>query len=237
MRGVANMPKVKSSRDEVLNHNLRMITEDRQRARELFLLILFEQGFGEVCIFPYSVLSAEVREYGMVVEDVLPYLIRKGFVEEVSEERYSNPVYPGPAFALTHEGLIEAEQLVAKRLGKQKEEVITKENVQTVIQHFNAPVGSVQTGNKSKAYVSQEIGLNVNELLPLISQLRREIERSDLSDKDDALEVIDALSEEVQKDEPRKGRLKAFLRQIGEFTSGTASNVIANIISKQIGLD
>lgn len=231
------MPKVKMSKDEVLNHNLRMISEDRQRSRELFLLILFEQGYGEVCIFPYSLLSEEVRQYGISVEDVLPYLIRKGFVEQVSEEKYRNPVYPGPGFALTHEGLIEAEQLVAKRLGKQTEEVITKENIQTVIQHFNAPVGSVQTGNKSKAYVSQQIGANIDELLQLISQLRSEIENSDLSDKDDALEVVDALSEEINRDEPRKGRLRAFLRQIGEFTSGTASNVIANIISKQIGLD
>jgi hypothetical protein len=164
--------------------------------------------------------------------------MKRGLVKMASEDEYHNPTHPGPALSLTYEGLLEAEKLVAKRLGSQSQETtMTKEKIHTVIQNFHAPVGSIQTGQKSKSYVAQHIGANLDEILNLISQLRNEIENSALPDKEDALEVVEALSEEVKRGETRKGRLKAFMRQIGEFTTDTASNAIATIISKQLGLD
>ena len=39
------MSNSERSHDKVLDHNLRFITDDRKRNRELFLLILFELSF------------------------------------------------------------------------------------------------------------------------------------------------------------------------------------------------
>lgn len=235
-----NLSSMRSKRnnDNALNHNLRFITEDRKRCRELFLLIMFELSLGEECLLPYQMVSEETLKYEIYVEDVSGYLINKGFIEWIPEEKFNHPIMPGPGLKLTHIGLLEAEKLVANRLGGEKEDlVMTKENIHTIIQNFNAPIGAVQAGPKSKAHISQYIGPNIAELLQLISQLRNEIETSTLEDKEDVLEVVDALSEEVKRDEPRRGRLRAFMCQIGEFTANTASNVIASVINKQLGLD
>lgn len=103
--------------------------------------------------------------------------------------------------------------------------------------HFNAPVGVVQTGPQSSAHVTQNFGANTSDVLALIREFRVSLESLPVDQQQEVMEVVDALEEEVKLPTPRKGKLKAFLKQLGEFTANTASNIIATAISKALGIE
>ena len=182
--------------------------------------------------------SHKTQEHGISIQDVLGYLTKKGLVELISAEEYDDPHNPGPGLTLTHNGVLEAENLVSQRLGIESQQgSSSKQSIQTVIQTFNAPVGAVQTGAKSTSHISQTGGLMPGDVIQLISELRGIIQNSATGDKEEALEVVDALSEEIERSQPRNGRLRAFMRHLSELTVNTASKVITNALCKKLGID
>lgn len=105
------------------------------------------------------------------------------------------------------------------------------------VNYFNGPVGAVQTGSQSDAFVTQNLGTDTSEVLDLIRELREILQSLPPDQQQEAVEVVDALEEEVQLPTLRKGRIKAFLKQLGEFSANTGSNVIATAISKILGIE
>ena len=59
-------------------------------------------------------------------------------------------------------------------------------------------------------------------------------------DREEAIEVIDALAVEVQSDKPSKGRVKAFLSSVKDFAVKTGtdatSKIVVELIKSQIGV-
>jgi hypothetical protein len=132
--------------------------------------------------------------------------------------------------SLSHKAIVEIEQSITQPNSG------TEHFPSTVIQNFNAPVGSVQTGSHSVAHVTQNFGSSASEVINLIRELRQNLQTLPPDQRQEAIEVVDALEEEVQSSTPRKGRIKAFLGQLGEFTANTASSVIAAAIAKSLGM-
>ncbi len=106
----------------------------------------------------------------------------------------------------------------------------------TVIQNFNAPVGSVQTGPHSTSNVNQNFGSNTSEVINLLNELRNNLKELPEGQRQEATELTDFIEVEIVSESPNKTKLKAFLKQLGTFTVNTASNVFATAIAKYYGI-
>lgn len=198
------------------------IVQEKQRKRYLMLMKLWEAAGGKE--------HTHVNYDGIAKE--------AGFTKEEAQEIYNFFTNEGlfrsrtvdGSVTLSHRAIIEAEQSITSPSRA------TEHFSSTVIQNFNAPVASVQTGAHSTAYVTQNFGANASDVLRLIQELRQSLQSLPPDEREDAIEVVDALAEEVQLPTPRKGRVKAFLGQIASFTADTASNVIATAIAKSLGM-
>lgn len=129
---------------------------------------------------------------------------------------------------LSHRAIVEIEQSI------RNPNRATEHFAATVIQNFNAPVGSVQTGDYSSSTVTQNIGSNTLEVLELIRDLRASFETLPSKERRGTLEVVDALSEEVTVKNPRKGRLQAYLTQLGTVAIKVGSEALLSTIAKQL---
>jgi hypothetical protein len=207
-----------------MNNNFTLI-QDKQKKRYEMLLKLWEATGGrELVEVSFSELAQQV---GLSDEEAMEI-----YVYFMEEHLFGyRGVYDDRRVTLSHKAVVEVEQSIAHP------DKGTEHFSSTVIQNFNAPVGSVHTGPHSTSYVNQNFGANVSEVLSLIRELRDTFQSLPPEQKVEALEVIDALEEEVQSPTPRMGRIKAFLGQIGSFTANTASNVIATAIAKSLGID
>lgn len=110
----------------------------------------------------------------------------------------------------------------------------------TVIQNFNAPVGSVQTGNNNVANVNQNIGQNFSEILEQLAILKNQFQLLPSDEREEAIEVIDAIAVEVQSEKPSKGKIKSFLLTTKDFAvkTGTelAASTLAKLLESQMGI-
>jgi hypothetical protein len=135
---------------------------------------------------------------------------------------------------LSHKAIVEIEKSITKPSQS------TEHFSTTVIQHFNAPVSSVQTGANSIAYVNQNIGGNISEILQVIEKLREQFNKLPNEESQEAIDIIDALSEEVKSPQPNKGKVKAFLTATKSFasdvTSATLATTLAEAIAKGLGI-
>jgi hypothetical protein len=162
-----------------------------------------------------------------------------GLNKEESDEVYTYLMYEGlfddrdtgGGVTLSHRAIVEIEQSI------KQPNASTEHFPATVIQHFNAPVGSVQTGSQSSASVTQNIGASASDVLNLIRELRQSIYTLPVGQQEEAFEVVDALEEEAQLPNPRKGRIRAFLTQLGTVATDIGVNVAATAIAKYYGLD
>lgn len=198
------------------------IIREKQRKRYLVLHKLWEAAGGrenvDVDFFEVA------RQAGLSEDeahDVYNYFTNEGL--------FGTRLVDG-GVSLSHQAIVEIEQSVANPSRG------TEHFPSTVIQNFNAPVGSVQTGPNSVAHVTQNFGAGASDVLNLIRELRQSLQFFPADQRQEVIEVVDALEEEVQSPSPRKGRVKAFLSQIGSFTANTASNVIATAIAKSLGM-
>lgn len=198
------------------------IIREKQRKRYQVLHKLWEATGGREYV---DVDFFEVaRQAGLCegeVQEVYHYFTNEGL--------FGNRLVDG-GVSLSHQAIVEIEQSVANP-GRGTEHFPS-----TVIQHFNGPVGSVQTGPHSVAHVTQNFGAGASDVLNLIRELRESLQSFPPEQRQEVIEVVDALEEEVQSSAPRKGRIKAFLGQLSSFTANTASNVIAAAIAKSLGM-
>jgi hypothetical protein len=205
-----------------MDHHLQVIQEKQSR-RYLMLLKLWEAvGGREHKNVDYMEVAEAAGFSKEEAKEIYVYLMNERFFE-------NRIVQWG--VSLSHAAIAEIEQ--SKTNPNRDSEHFSS----TVIQyHFNAPVGSVHTAAHSTSNVTQNFGANASEVLNLIRELRQSLQSFPSDQRGEALEVVDALEEEVQSSAPRKGRIKAFLSQLGTFTAETASNVLAEAIAKSLGI-
>lgn len=204
-----------------MNDHLRIVQRKQER-RYLMLLKLWEAVGGKEGVqVDYMEVARAASFETEEAKEIYKYFMNEGFFQ-------NRRVVWG--VTLSHKAVIEVEQSISNPTGG------TEHFSSTVIQNFNAPVGSVQTGPHSTANVTQNFGSSASEVLALIPELRESLQALPPGDREEAIEIVDALEEEVQSPAPRKGRLKAFLGQLGSFTANTASNVIADAIAKSLGM-
>jgi hypothetical protein len=201
--------------------NLQII-QGKQGRRYLMLLKLWEAVGGKEHVTVDFMEVAKKAGFGEAeAEEIYDYFWSEGF--------FDNRIVVW-GVSLSHRAIVEIEQSISNPNRG------TEHFTSTVIQNFNAPVGSVQTGSHSVANVTQHFGANASEVLNLIQELRQSFNSLPQDRRDEAIEVVDALEEEIQSPTPRKGRIKAFLSQIGSFAADTASSVIADAIAKGLGM-
>jgi hypothetical protein len=198
------------------------IVQRKQERRYLMLLKLWEAVDGKEYV---TVDFMEVAQKAGVAEDEAEEIYNYLWGEEMFGDRR-----PTWLVQLSHRAIVEIEQSL------NYPERGTSHFPSTVIQNFNAPVGSVHTGPNSSSNVTQHFGANVSEVVGLLNQLRSDFQSFPPEQKEEALEVVDALEEEIQSPTPRKGKIRAFLGQLATFTANTASSVAAEAIAKSLGM-
>jgi hypothetical protein len=154
-------------------------------------------------------------------QEILNYLSTEGLVDFI-------PVF---MVGLTHKGLVEIEKSI------NQPEKSTEHFPSTIIQNFNAAVGTVQTGSHNTSNVNQNFGSSISEVSNLLNELRNSLKELPEEQKEEAIESTDFIEGEIVSESPSKTKLKAFLKQLGTFTANTASNVFATAIAKYYGID
>jgi hypothetical protein len=199
------------------------IIREKERKRYAVLLKLWEATGGkELSRVNFDDIAKQAGLNKEETSEVYVYFMNEGFFGARDM---------GGRVTLSHKAIIEVEQSIKNPTAS------TEHFAATVIQHFNAPVGSVQTGQQSTAYVNQNFGASTSEVLNLIRELRQSVISLPPDQQGEALEVIDALEEEAQLPTPRKGRIRAFLAQIGSVAKDVGVNVAATAIAKYYNLD
>jgi hypothetical protein len=166
----------------------------------------------------------------------------EGFDEEEAAEHYSyfesEGFFRSGIFAwgicLSHQAIVEIENSFNN---PQKS---TEHFPSTVIQHFNAPVGAILNGSNNVANVNQNVGQNFSEILEQLAILRNQFQSLAIEEREEAIEVIDAIVVEVQSENPSKGKIKSFLLATKDFAvkTGTdlAASTLAKLLESQMGI-
>ena len=209
--------------------NANILLEEKEQLRYKILRHVYELTKGSTSIMldldrslrTTNLLSQETDQ-GINIQDAIEYLCDEGLIEMATG---------GPTYSLTHRGRKEVEESI------KNPETATEHFSPLVIQQiFNAPVGTVQTGNNNNAYVNQvnnigtEIQDSIQELKSLISSLPE-------NRQNDVFEVIEDLQAEIAN--PTKpSRLKSSLIalwQLGRDVAGFLNSVSA--IAERFGID
>ena len=159
-------------------------------------------------------------------QDVYLYFKDEGFFEHQR---------PGGWTDLSHRAIVEIESTLTNPQHS------TDHFSTTVIQHFHAPVGAVQTGNDSFVQVNQNNGLDVVEILKHLDALREQFQSLPVvEERNEAFDVIEALTIEIKSEAPSKERIRSFLLATKEFAvkTGTelAATTLAKLIESQMGV-
>jgi DNA-binding MarR family transcriptional regulator len=151
------------------------------------------------------------------LERISDYLEGKGLIERVADEEIF--------IQLTHKGIVEIQNSINNPQNP------TEHFPTQVIQYFNAPVGSVQTGNQNIANVQQNFGTKTEDVIELLTELREHI----FDDKkQEGMEYIEGLEVELKSKKPSESRTKLFLKGLGEVIKDTGKEILADIGKKLI---
>lgn len=148
------------------------------------------------------------------------YLNGERLIEQLTDE--------GLLVQLTHKGIVEIQNSI---IYPQKS---TEHFPLQVIQNFNtfsAPVGSFQQGNENIARVQQNIGVQVEDILNLITDLREHV--SD-GNEQEALDYIDGLEAEAKSGKPNESRTSLFLKGLGNVVKETGKDLLVEIGKKML---
>jgi hypothetical protein len=196
------------------------IINDKEHKRYALLVRLWEAANGgEVKRISFTKISEDAGLNREEQNEIYRYFDSEGFFSSADA---------GGSIVLSHRAILEIEQSI--RYPRRA----TEHFAATVIQNFNAPVGSVQTGPYSSSTVNQNIGSNTQEVLGLIRDLRASFELLPTEERRDTFEVVDALGEEVTVPNPRKGRLQAYLTQLSTVAIKVGSEALLSTIAKQL---
>lgn len=192
-----------SDQEDVLMYNLRFVMRENQGKRLFLLRKLFEMSFGVPCLVAISIFQNETGWYEHDIYESARYLSEEGLLT-IQDGDGSGRRPEGPYLRLTHKGITEVEQSITTPTKA------TEHFAATVIQHFNASVGAVQTGPNSTAHAVQQLGIDPSEAFKHTESLRRQIQSLPEGQKEEATQLIEALEDELRLSQPRKARVKAF---------------------------
>lgn len=198
---------------------------DRQKKRYQFLMALYEaEAFDIQRWVENSQLGQKLGFVKQEVRDICQYLADEKLIKFATHQGHIH---------LTHRGIVEMENSI-----KNPKEG-TEHFPAPVIQNFNAPVGTVQTGSNATATITQYFGATAPEVVQLLSQLRQNFQSLPEGNRIEAIEVIDGIEEEIQRPQPRVGRLKSFFESATKFAMETGQQVIVEtlkgLITGQMG--
>lgn len=196
------------------------------------------------------ILQKQSRRYGLLIKlwsaaegkenikvNFMHIAKNAGYDEEEAKEIYD--YFNGEEFfkfrtvidfkvTLSHKAILEIEKSMTN--SKQS----TEHFPSTVIQHFNATVSAVQNGNNNVANINQTIGQNFSEILEQLAILKNQFQSLPIEEREEAIEVMDAIAVEVQSENPSKGKIKSFLLATKDFAVKTGTDVVASTLSKLI---
>lgn len=209
-----------------MNENKNIVL-DKQRRRYQLILEIWKRVNGEAL---YK--SVNFREVANSIgfsedeiNDTFNYFYSEGFFGSSSIDL---------TISLSHRAIVEIENSITNPRQS------TEHFPSTIIQNFNAPVGSVQTGNHNTANVNQTFGQNLSEILQQLAILRNEFQKLPETDREEAIEIVDALEFEVKSEKPSKGKIKSFLLATKDFAVKTGteitSKILTDLIKNQIGI-
>lgn len=194
------------------------ILEYRQNLRDRILKGMFDNTIGaskdptQVYFTPQSVSEG----LQVSVEDTLiamQFLAGKHLIEEKVQgyDRYSS------GYTISSYGISEIERLI------ENPEARTEYRVLNVVQHFNAPVGSVQNAPNSTAQVIQNnVGVSLREVLSLIDELQAEaLSKLPPEKQEEVKDDLEVLKTEVTSEKKDSKRLKFIWKNLQSGVLGT----------------
>lgn len=208
-----------------MNEFQRIVEQKQKRRYELLLALWIEAGCKERSSVSFQAVAEKSgfteEEYG----EIFNYFNAEGFFVDANF---------GSTVSLSHSAIREIENSL------NHPQQSTEHFQSTVIQNFHGAVGAVQTGNQNIANVNQNIGQNFSEILEQLAHLKREFQALPDGDREKAIEVIDAIAEEVKSESPSKGKIKSFLLATKDFAvkTGTelAASTLAKLLESQMGI-
>lgn len=211
-------------RKETMSSHVNLVMRKQQRRYGLLLALWKATGGNEHKTIDFMQVAKAAGFPEDEADDIYTYLWQEGF--------FGNRI-PLWLISLSHRAMVEIERSLTN--GSEPTEHFSA----TVIQNFNAAVGAVLTGPGSTANVNQNFGPKFSEVAELIRQVREQFESFPPGAREEAIDVIDGLSKELQQPLPSNGRVKAFLSQIGVFTrdvtSGASAALLAEAIARSLG--
>ncbi len=170
--------------------------EERKRARELVLRAVHDLTDGdELTMVDDQEVISKTGLPQKECDDALVFLENQGLIVNRAI---------GGAYSLTHRGLLAFERLHEPR----PKPPPSTTSSPVVVQHFNGPVGAVQTGNNNTAQVVQQSGASIQEIVSLLDALKKEAGSLPKEVQGEIVEHIDDLSAEM-KGAQKPSRLKA----------------------------
>lgn len=163
--------------------------------------------------------SQQKREREKELSEISDYLDGEGLITQQSDN--------GLFIRLEHRGIVEVENSI-----RNPQKPTEHFSVQ-VIQNFNAPVGSVQTGNQSIANVTQNLGAEISDITALLKELRHHIIDDSPERQKVGIELLEGLETEVQSPNQRQSRIKLYLKELGSFVKDTGKDLFVSI-SKEL---
>jgi hypothetical protein len=208
-----------------MNEDLEEVLK-RQKSRYKLLHLIYKGVAGKK---DYQMRYVEVSQLIEVTEmndedvyEAVDYLVEEGLLSSIGDE-FS-------AVSLTHRGKVEMERSITHPHEP------TEHFMGQVVQHFHAPVGVVQTGAYSTASITQHLSFDTTEMLRLVTELRQNIDSLKPENRAEAIELVQGLEEEAQLANPRIGRVKAFLRELGSLATSSNMERILSVLHKSLGL-
>ena len=198
-------------------------------------VMLSDKDQKQVAFSPKNI-SSSLQIPGEKVINALNYLEGEGLVQLKLGASFDNKMESH--YYLQHKGIVEIEKSI------ESPDAPTEHFMMSVVQNFNAPVGSVQNAPHSTANVTQNNAANINDVIALIKELKEIISKElPQEHQEDAVDDLLLLEEEIQAPEPRKPRIKRTLKRLQNLASNVSSTTrflaaVAKITTKlqELGL-
>lgn len=199
---------------------LPLLAEENEHDRLLLLQLLYVKCGGKKRLIALKFHDATEQDE-IDTRETVSYLEQESFViiETGNRERFPAELY----LRLTHKGINEVENTISDP--KEATEDFTHPRI-LILGDRN----SVQTGDSSIA--NHNSGANIDEVLRLLGKPRKSCQRHK---RPKTRKIATVLEKEIQRQNPRPSRVKAFLSQLKGFTIKTGAQVLVEITKRIIG--
>jgi len=196
---------------EVLLYNINLLTQENQEKRLFLLRKLFEMSLGVPCLVAVHLFEEETKWYEHDIYETARYLSEEGLLRIEDDEGSGRPPH-GPYLCLTHKGIVEVEQSITNPTKA------TPHFAATVMHNYNASVGAVQTAPYSTAHALQNLGVEFPKAFKYTEDLRHKISLLPPEVQESVTQLVEGLEDEFRLSQPRKARVRAFLKELNGLT-------------------